>query len=558
VRRALQADGVTFRGRSDTEVLLRAYERWGTACFEKLNGMWAITLWDGPHRRLIAARDRFGVKPLYYTRVDGVWVLASEIKALLHHPGVAPGVNDRAVFEYLAFGVVDHRTDTFFQDVRAVAPGTWMEFGEGEPVTHRFWRLPEAASPTRRTDREWIDDFDALFSDSVRLRVRSDVPIGTMLSGGLDSTAITALISEHRDRDTGPVREADAVRDFHHAFTACWPGWDGDEEADVDRIGRRFGLSVHKVYLDGEMLLERLPCAVRQLDEPFMTPVCLVNLELMKMAREHGVKVVLNGHASDEVLGGYAEMFVPPYLADLLRTGRLARAAREFAAFRGLVTTPVTETARELVGDDTTLRAALRALASLRGSNGDGVFSPEMLGRYRYRTAIDHDGGPAVRDRFGRMARRKFFTEYVPQWLRMEDRMSMAASVEARLPFMDYRLVELAFRLPTHLKLRDGHTKYVLRQAMANRLPPETLEQRHKRKFSTPHVQWFRTSWRKTIEEALMTETACVSPYLDGRAFRRALRAWLDGDDGVMAPNLVWRALGTELWFQLVAGKVTA
>jgi len=267
---------------------------------------------------------------------------------------------------------------------------------------------------------------------------------------------------------------------------------------------------------------------------------------------------VLNGHASDELLGGYAEMFVPPYLADLVRGGRLVRAVREFAAFRPLVPSPVSETARELAGEQTMVRTALRGIASLRGGGDDPLFSREMHARHRYWSAMDDEGGPGVRDRFGRMARRKFFREYVPQWLLMEDRMSMAASVESRLPFMDYRLIELAFRLPTHLKLRDGQTKYVLRQAMGRRLPRETLEQRHKRKFSTPHVQWFRTSWRKTIEEALMTETSCVSPYLNGPVFRRALRAWLDGDDRVMAPNLVWRALGTELWFQLVASRVTA
>lgn len=550
LRAELQAQGVRFHGRSDSEVLLRAYERWDTGCFEKLNGMWAITLWDGRRRRLVASRDRFGVKPLYYTRVDGAWLLASEIKSLLRYRRGAWAVNDRAVFEYLAYGMIDHRTETSFHDVHAVAPGTWLEFGATEPVEHRFWSLSAEGPAGTRSDRELIEEFGELFGDAVRLRVRSDVPIGTMLSGGLDSASITALISEQRERGGGASEELEAVRTFHHAFTACWPGWQGDEELDVDRIGQRFGLSVHKAYLDGELLRDSLPAVVHHLDEPFMTPVCLVDFELMKMAREQGVKVVLNGHASDEILGGYADMFVAPYLADLVRRGRLGRAVREFRGFKGQAPDALSGVLRELAGDDTMVRTAMRALLSFRAQ--PSVFSPDFERRYPYAEAIDVRSLPTNRGRFQRALGQKFFREFVPQWLRMEDRMSMAASVEARLPFMDYRLVEFAFRLPDDLKLREGWTKYVLRQAMEDRLPLETLTHRHKRQFSTPHAQWFRSSWRKTIEEFLLVDSPYLDRYVDVPLFRHKLRAWLDGDDSAMTANLVWRAVSTESWFRIV------
>lgn len=215
---------------------------------------------------LLAVRDRFGVKPLYVAQVDGAYIFASEIKSLLRYPGAFRGFNRDKVSAYLTHCLVDDDRDTLFYGVRSVEPGTFLELSRSGENSGRFWSLPIAsACEARHSEHELIQEFRVLLADAVKLRVRSDVPIGTMLSGGLDSTAITALIHKQK---TSSEQSFDGLRGFHHTFSACWPGWESDEEADVDLLCSKLGLESHKLYPTAESLHGVMSEALYHLEEP--------------------------------------------------------------------------------------------------------------------------------------------------------------------------------------------------------------------------------------------------------------------------------------------------
>jgi asparagine synthase (glutamine-hydrolysing) len=552
LRNALSAEGITFRGTGDTEVLLKAYECWGPGVFNRLNGMWAFVLWDGRRRTLVACRDRFGVKPLYYATVDGTLIFGSEIKALLAYPGAFRGFQEERVLEFVRDGRTDHTAETLFAGVRSLPPGSYMEVAGEETRITRYWTLPDEQADGRRDPSDFIAELTTTLTDAVRLRVRSDVPIGTMMSGGLDSTAITSLIREQQRQRGDAGRTFEGLTAFHHTFSACWPGSRGDEESEIDIMCSELGLVSHKLYPTPEKIAEALPKVVYHLDEPFIDPIAAVQYSLMQEARGLGVKVVLNGHGSDEILGGYHKQFVPPFLVDLLLAGRLGRFMQEQRAFRGsgwswpLVMWHLAMRLTPWTGRISPLTPS-RVLELARGAAGvfadshdgnSGAGTTEDFRPYSFRAALWYE----------------FASRNLPRWLRMEDRMSMAWSVESRLPFMDYRLVELAFRIPDGLKLRNGYNKYILRQAMRDLLPRRLVEARNKRPFVAPYAEWLRGQW-KPMAEDLLYGSPRVATYLRYPAFRTKLQKFLDGNSRALPTYLVWRLLSAELWLREFSGE---
>jgi asparagine synthase (glutamine-hydrolysing) len=548
LREELRARGVCFRGSGDTEVLLKAYEHWGAEALNRFNGMWAFVLWDGRRRKLVASRDRFGVKPLYYLRLDETWILASEIKAILAYPGAFRGVDDRGVLGFLTEGSAGRSEETMFLDIRSLPAASWLEIGDGQSSIQRFWALP-SGEDSPKNDKEAVERFTALLSDSVRLRARSDVPIGTMMSGGLDSTAITALIRERQLSGAEGAAAFEGLQSFHQTFSACWPGSDMDEESEIDLMTSRLGLASRKVYPTAESIEAILPAVMYYLEEPFQDPIAAVQYLLMKEARRNGIKVVLNGHGSDESLAGYHDHFVPPFLAGLLLSGRLAEFFREQRAFKD------PQWGWRQVAGHALLILVPRGLRSAVAHRVRRLLLRRGLGLFQGTEPLGGTGNPESVLRTPEFTPvnaalwRKFASDVLPAWLRMEDRMSMASSVESRLPFLDYRLVEFAFGLPDHFKLRDGYVKYILRQSMRGRLPDHLVLARTKRRFNAPYSGWFRGPWRRMISELLLGGCR-VAPYLRGKQFRRRLHAYLDGNDSAMSPRVLWRVLATELWLE--------
>ena len=375
-----------------------------------------------------------------------------------------------------------------------------------------------------------------------------------MMSGGLDSTAITALI--RREQLAAGDRHFEGLEAFHHTFSACWPGSENDEEREIDVMCRELGLVSHKLYPTPETVAAVLPSVVYHLDEPFVDPISAVQYLLMREARGYGVKVVLNGHGSDELLAGYHNHFVPVFLADLLLSGRLRSFLREQRSFRGtgwpwagvLWSLLMRLLPRQLQLNPATPH---RALERFRG--GAGVFaSPD--GRGAPEQASTNQPMPQLSHLNARLWF-EFMTRNLPRWLRMEDRMSMASSVESRLPFMDYRLVEFAFSLPDDLKLQDGYNKYILRQSMGNLLPAQMLETRTKLPFKAPFAAWLRGSWRPMLQDLLLGSCE-VRTYLDYPRFRTKLESYLSGNDRALPTYLIWRVLNTELWLRTIRDRM--
>lgn len=540
LRGRLSAEGVSFRGTGDTEVLLKAYERWGLQALPRLNGMWAFVLWDNLRRTLVASRDRFGVKPLYHTTVDGVQIFGSEIKAVLAYPGASRGFEDRRVTDFLRDGLTDHTDQTMFHGIRSLTPGTSLEVSGGRSATARYWSLPSPGPADHRAPEDLIAEFRELLTDAVGLRLRADVPVGTMMSGGLDSTAITALIRN---------RSFDGSRSSHHSFSACWPGSANNEEAEIDAMCARLGLVCHKLYPKAEAIADALPALAYHLDEPFFDPIAAVQYLLMREAQAQGIKVVLNGHGSDEILAGYYRRFVPVFLADLLLSGRLRSFHREQRAFRGIGSS-WRGVFRQVLAQLMPPPAGIDPLTShwLTGPpTREDILADPAPGAEP--DATDSRGVPPGFTPLNAALWFQFSIRNVPRWLRMEDRVSMAASVESRLPFLDYRLVEFAFALPDDLKLRDGYSKYILRQAMRDLLPERMVNNRVKRQFLAPYRIWLRGPWRPMVND-LLAAPGRVAPYLNYPRFREKLRSFLAGNDRALNPAQLWRVLSVELWMR--------
>jgi asparagine synthase (glutamine-hydrolysing) len=530
LRRELQARGHRFRSATDTEVILAAYREWGERCVERFNGMWAFALWDGPRRRLFASRDRFGVKPFYYRLDGGRLVFASEPRAFRADPETRLEANPWAVREYLEQAYLDHTDETFFAGIRKLPPAHSLVFDEHGLRLERYWRL-EPHDPPPGDPAEALRE---LFLDSIRLRLRSDVPLGTALSGGLDSSAIAVTVDHLLHTE---AENAVAVGPRQRTFTAYFevPGF--DERPYARAVVEQTSAEAHWIsFTDGD-LLDDLPRIVEAQGEPFGSTSICAGWYVMREAKQSGLTVMLDGQGGDEVLAGY-RAHLGHRLADLLAQGRLGELRAELAGFSSehspiaLVTALSRPFAPELV------TRIVRARA--RGSAG--LVHPDLRG-----LPVDLGGnGSPFPDRLRRHQQLVLTRRGLPELLRYEDRNSMAHSLEARVPFLDYRLVELCFSLPGSELVGGGRTKAVLRRALGDLLPPLVRERRDKLGFVTPERLWLRSRLGDLAADVFASRSFADRGFVDAAAARRRLERHRTG--GVEAGMELWRALNLELW----------
>ena len=504
LRLELEARGAEFRTRTDTEVVLHAYAAWGPDCFERFNGMWALGLWDARERSLVLSRDRYGIKPLCYSIRAGRLCFASEPKAIL---AAFPEerVPDRDEIErFLRGGFPDTGASTFFANVRSLPPATTLVVTRDALRGRRYWSFePGEESPQPEAEER----FRELLRDAVRLRMRSDVPVGACLSGGLDSSAIAALVEPPEDR---PM----------HCFSLLYDGWREDESrysktAADSRPGR---FIVHWVRPPSAGLVETMRKIVWHHDAPTPMRGRAGQWFVMEEVARH-VKVVLDGQGGDELLAGYSR-FVLPYLVDRLLTDR-----------RGLA-----KEAADLARLESRSRLWFLALAAIRAA-GLRPTAPERPYRSRLNNALWHE----------------LRSEGLPEVLHAEDAMSMAFSIESRTPFLDHRLVELCFSLPYTEKIRDGWTKSILRRSLAGLVPAEILARRRKLGFSAPVAEWLRLAENRRDVRALLLDRRCLDRgVFDRRRLELELRAFERGPAPYVAHRAgrLWRWITLELWFQ--------
>ncbi len=525
LRAELERHGHRFQTHSDTEVIVHGYEEWGDGVLHRLAGMFVFALWDQHRHRLLIARDRFGKKPLYYSRRGRQIVFSSEIKALLA-AGVSADVDDGALQQYLTLRYVPSPR-TLFRSVHQLPPGHKMIMSDKEFRVQRWWRLQYTPKPVL-TLREAADEAEALMRTAVERRLVSDVPLGCFLSGGLDSSTVLSFMSELLD---------EPVRTFSIGFDE---GWASDELPAARSTARAFGTRHHEMRIGPEEFLQLLPAAVWHRDEPLAEPSEIPLLALSRMAREH-VTVILSGEGGDELFGGYPKYRVDAMLARAGRAGRVLLGERLL---------------HEIAGWHRLPRRARLAVTALAAAD-PGERWPAWFGADRQVQLSSNGLRPLdatladIGEDLGsldRMLALDVETYLVDNLLVRGDKMTMAASVEGRMPLLDHDLAEFAARLPEHLKASPWQTKIVIREIARRRLPASLLS-RKKVGFAVPMGPWFRGSLGDALERFTLGPEARDAPLVDPSRVRRALTLHRAGryDFG----KELWSVLTLDVWARI-------
>lgn len=549
LRTELEAAGHRFRSSTDTEVLLEAHARWGRACLPRLAGMFAFAVWDRAEHKLLLGRDRFGIKPLYILRTEECLLFASEIKAFFAHPGFHAAMNTPRVFDFLAYGWLDHTAETMFDGVEQLPPAHSLEVVDSaKRGLHRYWCLPEEPADPRRLpsaeeDAEAGDRFEAAFRRSVLEHLQSDVPVGTCLSGGLDSSSIVCMIDRLRKESSEGLDGVLGPRP--RTFSSVFEGEACDESDHIAAVNVATDSMPHRVTPTGEGLLRDLEDLLWHQEEPFYSTSIYAQWCVMRTVGPTGVKVLLDGQGADEILAGYHGYYAFR-LADLLAQGRVFEWLREREGYRKLHGQAYPWLPpRELRG----LVPEAVADGFVRGYRARRSGMAEEL----LRAHVDHDPPPAcvagARSRLDRQLRTVLGSRGLPSLLHYEDRNSMAFSLEARVPFLDHRLVELMYELPATQKLRRGATKVVLRRALRDLLPPSIRDRADKLGFETPEASWLRGPAGTLMDDLLSSSRARERGLLDLTYIRNlwVRRGWRP----VRGDYRAWRWIVLELWARM-------
>lgn len=534
----LQRLGCVFRSHSDTEVILHAYRAWGEACVQRFNGMWAFALWDEREGKLFASRDRLGVKPFFYVEQGDELLFSSEIAGLRAVRALTEA-NLAKLHDYLAYGYRTNNGETMFQGVRELLPGhqlVWRLAGRGLEA-RRYWNLDEArvALPP---PGERVEAFAELLRDAVRLRFRSDVPVALLQSGGIDSSVICTVVND--EIEAGHLGPLDTVT----AFTATHPGHAYDE-ADNVRALMRSCPHIRSVELTtgGEALAQDYRAYVRAMQEPMSSAPSYAHWKLMQAVRAQGIKVVINGQGADEALAGYGYYIRGYRMLDVLQT-RPGEAWAEARAMRanmpfgwgGLAS----QTLKAMMGRR--LASQLRA-RFIEGSSQ--MLSPAFREAHAgYLPDLRMVGGGRNLDTH---LRGQLHDYGFNQILHYEDQSSMSQGIEIRSPFVDYRLMELAFSLPDDDKFSGGVTKRILRDAFRARVPGQIIDAKLKLGFATPFADWLKGPALQAFVRDLV-----ASPGFRQRSLWRAgpLAAKLQDPQAALQGFPAWRFIMAALWLE--------
>lgn len=542
LREELVRRGHRFETASDTEVLLRMYLEHGPACVERLNGMFAFVIHDPRCRRVVAARDHFGIKPLYWTRVDERLLFASEIKALLRHPGVPRHPDYDALRDYLAFQfVLGERT--LFRGVTKQPPGTYRVIGldDGRVETVRYWE-PRFVIDRFHTEEYFVTELRRLLEDSIRLQLRSDVPVGTYLSGGMDSSIVTLLAA----RQLGP-----GLASFTGAFDA---GPAFDERSYAREVAAAAGAEVVEIVPTEDDFVSLLPRLVYHMDEPAAGPGLFPQFMVSREAARR-VKVCLGGQGGDEMFGGYARYLVA-YLEQALK-GAIHETNEEaehivslksiiphLASLRDYV--PMLKSFWQAELFEPMDRRYFRLLD--RSGGARELLSEDFRACYRedelfarFQGVFNH---PDTRSYYNKMTHFDLVAG-LPALLQVEDRVSMASSLESRVPLLDPRIADLVASMPPRMKFRGGELKYILKRATQGLLPRRVAERKEKMGFPVPLHLWARGRCREFIRDLLDSRACRERGLFDSAALARAV------DDEQAFGRRLWGILNVELWHQV-------
>jgi len=538
LRAELEGLGHRFKSKSDTEVIIHSYEQWGEECLKHFNGMWSFAILDTRKNTLFCSRDRFGVKPFYYYIDDEVFVFASEIKSLLKHPKVKNIPNDAAIYSYLisGYGYMDISDDTFFKKIKQLKPAHFIKLniGDGKFLQKRYWDLDPNKRSGFKEEEKAYEKFYELFEDSVRIRLRSDVPVGVSLSGGLDSSSIACVAAR-------------ILKDKRlEAFSSCFEEEEYDERKFIQPVLNKTGARANYIFTKPEDLFDEIEKIIWHQDEPYSTLSIFPQWYVMKLAKERGVKVLLTGQGGDETLGGYHKYYF--YLfADLIYSLKWAKAFREAGIYKKLkgqdvdIIYPTLKILMSYIMPQFVKKCFKEKASASQPSylnkdfaiNGLNTISTER----RHTSILNNDLYNALK------------ISPLPSLLHIDDRSSMAHSVESRAPFLDYRLVEYLFSLGPEFKIRDGFTKYILRTSLKGVLPEEVRTRRDKMGFATPLEKWIKTDIKDNVLDILSSQEFSSRGYFNRDAVIKIFDDYTKGKS-TYSHFTIWSWVNLELWLR--------
>ena len=537
LRKDLVAKGHVYRTRADTETIIHLYEEEGLDGFKKLNGMFAVGIWDDKRQRLVLARDRLGIKPLYYSITNHGLVFGSEIKAVVESDSVGAALNEEALEEYFTFRFVSGER-TIFKNISALLPGHILLCENKTFRTQQFWDLPPLETEKDLPEMQVIDRLDEILHDSVTLRLMSDVPLGTMCSGGVDSSLTTACAAEHMTAGL-------------NTFSVGFEETEFDESAYAELVSRRFNTEHHKLVVSGRDFAESLPRMIWFNDEPLNHPNSVQIYHISKLAREF-VTVVLTGEGADELFAGYPRYLIPKICS---RASMVSGIVRNIVG--GALKLSPSHRLKKL---GHFLPLPLEEMAILNASFVDRkwvarLLAPSLSGNgfdYRYRALFR---SPLTKENLVRALTYLELKTYLVSILNRMDKMSMAASIEGRVPFLDHRLVEWGMQLPLKYKLKGMQTKYAVKK-LAERYLPNEIVHRRKSGFGVPLDAWFRNPaalgrYLDLFKERRYAERG----YIRKEVVDTLVREHLEGknDHG----ELLWLLVNLELWHRIYLEKET-
>jgi len=528
LRKEMEGRGHRFRTRSDTEVLLQAYITWGVECLQRFNGMWAFAIYDRQKDLLFCSRDRFGIKPFVYAETDQSLLFGSEAKSLL---AVAPGLrspNYTAISHCMRRSLSGGLDDTCFQEIKRLPPAHYLIVKNSSISVARYWDYPKHADQNASYE-EATERVQSLLDDSVRIRMRSDVPVGITLSSGLDSTGIAYLMRRHSDE---------------HLLSYTSSYEDHESEASVAReTSAKLNFDFSAVNCSSDGLVGRLREIVRHLETPHSSSSILPLWEIMRQAQK-SVKVLMEGQGADELFAGYQQIYFPSAMFQSLRRMKIGEAAKDvFQGYKLTSGDPLLGRRYFFSNVARTMVPGSHKMIRKFGRGDEGVYIGPLKNVPDYVLPVDKSFDDLLNRRLG-----SAHSVELVDLLHFGDAISMAFGLESRLPFVDYRLVEAVFAMPSRFKLAGGVGKRILRSALAGLVPDHIRENLFKKGFTTPISRWLRDRPEENIYQVLLTKKCDDRNIFDRKKISRIIDQHVRGERD-FGP-IIFRWLTCELWFQ--------
>ncbi len=515
-----------FKTGTDTEVIIAAYQEWGEDCLDKFNGMFALAIFDIKTKEIFVARDRFGIKPLYYYHDNDKFIFASEIKSIL--PLIDDKeANDKIIFDYLLFNRTDHTDETFFKGIKKLKHGSWLKIKDNKFTSKRWYNLSDKIGQTSHISPQ---QYRELFKDSLKLRLRADVPVGVSLSGGIDSSSIvTSLINDFKLSEL-------------NTFSAVYGKNETTDESEFIDEFRTMVKNMHYTSPDSNSFYDDFENFIDAHNEPVPDTGPYVQFKVMELANKH-VTVTLDGQGADEQLAGY-HYFFGSYYIELIKQFKIAKFIKEnFQYFK-----------------------KHKSINSLK------YFAYYLLPA-GIQNSINNEVSPSIKKEFFKANKGKqevnkmlynpknlkesllqHFEYKLEHLLRWEDLNAMHFSIESRVPFLDHRLVEATLSTPSNQKISDGETKYILREALKDILPDKITQRKDKKGFSNPRDKWFRTEkFKNYIFELINSDSFKNRGYFDSIIANEQYKKHLEGTIDVSRE--IWKWINLEIWFQKFIDK---